>query len=287
MDTRAGSAVPSLLDFYLLSWRLGIRTLLSRRELRMGLARLVNPLSYPRYMEYHLALRGLQIQGGMSVLDIGSPKLLSVLLGSKYDIDLWITDLRDYFIPSTRMFLELTGCGPDVGRRMHLETQDARSLTYDSAAFDRIFAVSVVEHIPDAGDGEAMAEMARVLKPGGVVALTVPFAAAYVEEMVAEDVYERHRQGQELVFFQRRYDDEALRERLITPSGLEVLGITYFGEPVFRFEPLWNRIPLALRLPVLWTAPILARMLLRELPAGNHDAAVGAALVLRKPPSGS
>ena len=41
-----------------------------------------------------------------------------------------------------------------------------------TASFDRVIASEVLEHIPD--DAAAMAELARVLRPGGTMAVTVP-----------------------------------------------------------------------------------------------------------------
>lgn len=49
---------------------------------------------------------------------------------------------------------------------------DALSLPFADGAFDRIVAAEVLEHIP--ADGAAMAELARVLRPGGTMAVTVP-----------------------------------------------------------------------------------------------------------------
>ena len=49
---------------------------------------------------------------------------------------------------------------------------DALRLPFADASFDRIIASEVLEHIPE--DSAAMAEIARVLKPGGSVAVTVP-----------------------------------------------------------------------------------------------------------------
>ena len=51
---------------------------------------------------------------------------------------------------------------------------DALSLPFDDGAFDRIIAAEVLEHIPD--DAGAIAELARVLAPGGRIAVTVPSA---------------------------------------------------------------------------------------------------------------
>jgi len=44
---------------------------------------------------------------------------------------------------------------------------DARRLPFADGAFDRVIASEVLEHIPD--DGPALAELARVLRPGGLL----------------------------------------------------------------------------------------------------------------------
>jgi SAM-dependent methyltransferase len=49
---------------------------------------------------------------------------------------------------------------------------DGTGLPFPDATFDRIICSEVMEHIPD--DRAAMAEVRRVLKPGGTVAVTVP-----------------------------------------------------------------------------------------------------------------
>jgi SAM-dependent methyltransferase len=49
---------------------------------------------------------------------------------------------------------------------------DALALPFADGEFDRIVAAEVLEHIP--ADVQAIAELARVLRPGGTMALTVP-----------------------------------------------------------------------------------------------------------------
>jgi SAM-dependent methyltransferase len=49
---------------------------------------------------------------------------------------------------------------------------DALRLPFPTASFDRVIAAEVLEHITD--DASAIAELARVLRPGGTMAVTVP-----------------------------------------------------------------------------------------------------------------
>ncbi len=49
---------------------------------------------------------------------------------------------------------------------------DANELPFPDGAFDRVIAAEVLEHIPT--DRRAMVELARVLRPGGTMAVTVP-----------------------------------------------------------------------------------------------------------------
>jgi SAM-dependent methyltransferase len=49
---------------------------------------------------------------------------------------------------------------------------DALRLPFSSASFDRVIAAEVLEHIP--ADRLAISELARVLRPGGTMAITVP-----------------------------------------------------------------------------------------------------------------
>jgi SAM-dependent methyltransferase len=49
---------------------------------------------------------------------------------------------------------------------------DATSMPFPDGAFDRVIAAEILEHVPH--DQRAMAEIARVLRPGGLAAITVP-----------------------------------------------------------------------------------------------------------------
>jgi SAM-dependent methyltransferase len=58
------------------------------------------------------------------------------------------------------------------GARARAVTADATAMPFPDGCFDRVIAAEVLEHIP--ADQAAMNEIARVLRPGGVAAVTVP-----------------------------------------------------------------------------------------------------------------
>jgi SAM-dependent methyltransferase len=64
----------------------------------------------------------------------------------------------------------------DAVRRGHggggMAVGDALDLPFSDASFDRVIAAEVLEHVPE--DRRAMAELVRVLRPGGTMAVTVP-----------------------------------------------------------------------------------------------------------------
>jgi SAM-dependent methyltransferase len=73
--------------------------------------------------------------------------------------------------------LELFGAMRDegqvpLGAEADIKQGDALSLPFADEEFDRIVAAEVLEHIPD--DTTAIAELVRVLRPGGTIAVTVP-----------------------------------------------------------------------------------------------------------------
>ena len=67
--------------------------------------------------------------------------------------------------------MEETGELP-AGASGLLVRADALALPFPEGAFDRVIAAEVLEHIPE--DSTALSELARVLRPGGSMAVTVP-----------------------------------------------------------------------------------------------------------------
>jgi SAM-dependent methyltransferase len=99
-----------------------------------------------------------------------------------------------------------------AGARYEVVRGDLRALPVPDASVDRVIAAEVLEHIPD--DAAALAEIARVLKPGGRVAVTVP---RYGPERICwalSDAYHANEGGHV-----RIYRGDVLRTRL-TAAGL-------------------------------------------------------------------
>ncbi|MGZ0175008.1 MAG: class I SAM-dependent methyltransferase, partial [Planctomycetales bacterium] len=110
--------------------------------------------------------------------------------------------------------------------------QDARNLDFEDCSFDLITSISVFEHIAPEENGEfpAVRELYRVLKPGGVAILIVPFAHQYFAEYVAGSVYERTEKDGEDTFYQRFYDMDRLQRSIIEPSELELVDLSFVNE---------------------------------------------------------
>jgi SAM-dependent methyltransferase len=111
--------------------------------------------------------------------------------------------------------MELEGEAPAGSAAVAMEG-DALALPFPDDSFDKIIISEVMEHIPD--DKGVLAEMVRVLKPGGSIAVTVPrwlpekicwaLSDAYHE---VEGGHIRIYRGDELV--------EKMREAGLTPYG--------------------------------------------------------------------
>ena len=59
-----------------------------------------------------------------------------------------------------------------TGATLSVANGDATKLPFADDSFDRIIASEVMEHIPD--DSAALVELTRVIRPGGIIAITVP-----------------------------------------------------------------------------------------------------------------
>jgi SAM-dependent methyltransferase len=95
---------------------------------------------------------------------------------------------------------------------------DALALPFADAAFDRVIAAEVLEHVP--ADAAALAELARVLRPGGTLAVTVPrWFPERVCWALADEYHAPHVPGGHVRIYRRRQ----LAARMAA-AGLTVTG---------------------------------------------------------------
>jgi SAM-dependent methyltransferase len=211
--------------------RLGWQLLLRRRWTR-GLRYLIVPVNFWRRLEYEIVVEEGDFRSSDRVLDVGSPKLLSLYLAEKVGARVTATDIESYFVDEYALLRSLRQVPP---QRLELGVEDGRGLSFADSSFDKVYSISVVEHVPEDGDSQCVREMARVLAPGGRCLLTVPFWPQSRTDYRDSDFYWS---GSSVggpggrVFFQRRYSEEDLHARLIEASGLKLRKLAFVGEKV-------------------------------------------------------
>jgi SAM-dependent methyltransferase len=201
---------------------LGLRALRHREARRAAAWRIWMPLDVDRVAELPWAAEQMLTAQPRRILDLASPKLLALWLAESSGAEVVATDAWDAEITTWR---RLASADDPRGRKfdsLRLEVADATALPYEPGEFDAAFSVSVIEHISGDGDTAAMAELERVLRPGGTLALTFPFRKRFEEEFVQHDLYGQRYEG-EPIFFQRHYSLEAVQRRLLAGRKFQVL----------------------------------------------------------------
>lgn len=132
--------------------------------------------------------------------------------------------------------------------RFTIEVCDARKMNFPDSDFDAISFISSIEHIPNNGDIIAIKEASRCLRRGGRMFISIPYSQKYEEGK------------SHIGYFERKYDYNALLERLVNPSNLNInrigfifdskckrlASLIYYGLPGYlRYMHGWTRISLA------------------------------------------
>jgi SAM-dependent methyltransferase len=105
------------------------------------------------------------------------------------------------------------------GAEADVKEGDALALPFADGEFDRIIAAEVLEHIP--ADIQAIGELARVLRPGGTMAVSVPRWFPEVVNWKLSEEYHTNPGGHI-----RIYTEEELRDK-VTRAGLVFDGHDY------------------------------------------------------------
>lgn len=273
--TKRSGILASAFLIYLFALTCGVRTILAGSLLE-GIKLLIASVGYWRFLPNAFVWQEFLKLSNPKVLDASSPKLPSLLLATKTNAEVYATDLNDEKIFSRwqriAQILKL--------KNYVVEYQDARQLTYPDNFFDLAYSISVIEHIPGNGDTEALENFRRVLKPGGVLIIEVPYRRQRAEIIAHYDS-----KGAPLgvpQFYERYYDAEWLQERLTLP-GLEIEQSMILGESL-PIDP-WiatNRLPRFLRIMVLPFEPLLAALNYWARPSDASGHPLAALRIYRK-----
>jgi SAM-dependent methyltransferase len=116
----------------------------------------------------------LDLRPGMSVLDLGCGEGRHAFEAYRRGSRVVAVDWGRHEVETTKRWLGAIAQAGEAPAEARYEVVrgDLLALPFPDASVDRVMASEVLEHIPD--DAAAMAEIFRVLKPGGRVAVTVP-----------------------------------------------------------------------------------------------------------------
>jgi SAM-dependent methyltransferase len=244
-------------DYYKFLWRLG-PVAFSRG------------IPYSRCAEYPAVIDQLHLTPHDRLLDVGSRySPLPQVLAMRYGCDVVAVDPEgDFRERQLAMARKVPAAAKLVqDNRLDFLVADAGKLSYPDGHFSKISVISVLEHITE--EGPVITELARVLAPGGMMVVSVPF-----DPWRDEPKY--YRKGAYVTgsseredFYMRYYSEPNLQSRLIAPSGLDVASCTFIGEPGFNAHNLLfgnEGIHWAVRRIFMQPfAPLLAGLLIREL----------------------
>jgi ubiquinone/menaquinone biosynthesis C-methylase UbiE len=153
-------------------------------------------------------------------------------------------------IEAARRGVESTGCdlslegvvharsaalSEGVGRRTCFVVCAAESLPFPDASFGCASAVAVLEHLDD--DAAAAGELARVVRPGALVWITVPLAYRYI----LPPLWPAYLWHDRRIGHKRHYDEAAL-VRLFGRAGFRHVATAYTGHAVKVLQLLLDRL---------------------------------------------
>lgn len=214
-----------------------------------------------RYGEYRFILGAVSPEPGASIVDLGCEvNLLMYFLAIRganvtgIDAD---ESLGGLIEERRQLVYNLTGIEPSL----RFEVHDATALELEADSADAVIATSSIEHMYSSqghGDQLAVEGIARVLRPGGLAAITVPMSNG-------APFHESPHGDERFAGPYRLYTQDALEERLKFHPRLETVRQAYLAQttpdPRFddsRFADFWHALPEEERLSWSWANPILS-----------------------------
>lgn len=116
----------------------------------------------------------LGIGPGTKVIDVGAGAGRHSFEAYRRGADITAFDMSESDMADVATMFEAMAAEGEApaGARARAVVGDALALPYDDGTFDVVIASEILEHVP--ADDAAIAELVRVLRPGGTLAVSVP-----------------------------------------------------------------------------------------------------------------
>jgi SAM-dependent methyltransferase len=116
----------------------------------------------------------LRVGPGTRFVDVGAGAGRHSFEALRRGADVTAVDLDEVEMKNVGLMFEAMAEEGEVpaGGAARADVADLLALPYPNDAFDTVLASEILEHVPR--DDEAIAELARILRPGGTLAVTVP-----------------------------------------------------------------------------------------------------------------
>ena len=250
---------------------------LSKHSKKISKKRIFQSFGYERCGELPWIVEKLNPFFGekMNYLDIGSgTSILPSYLIKKTDWDITCVDKFSWLKSQNNFANKVTK--NNLNNRLNLIEKDINNLNLPLESFDIITNISVVEHFEGSTDAEMMKKTASLLKPGGIYILTTLINEKYFKEFYIKKSVYGEKYKKDPVFFQRHYDLDSIKDRLIKPSGLQEKERIFLGEYNFQFCEKFMILPWPIKpikLFYQWATPFFARRFLsyRDYPVSRPD----------------
>lgn len=161
----------------------------------------------------------LGLRPGERVLDMGAGGGRHAFEAYRRGADVIAFDQDADELDTVRQWFDAMRDEVPVGAEADVKEGDALSLPFADGEFDRIIAAEVLEHIP--ADIQAIAELVRVLRPGGTLAVSVPRWFPEIVNWTLSADYHNTPGGHI-----RIYTDAELFDK-VTKAGLDFVGHHY------------------------------------------------------------
>lgn len=265
----------SSIKLFIFSLKIGLKFPWSR----LGLTRLLVPMDIARYFEIPATAKALQLKTNDTILDLSSPKLLASYLANEANCNIEATDIYENEIEEWKRLLKISGYS---SKKLVWKIVDGRNLPYKSDSFDKAYSISVLEHIEKRGDIRTIKELARIIKPTGLLVITVPVNNSGGNSYKKTSIYGQTPGNRDRFFWSRRYTPETLISRLVNPSGLKLNHLEYCYEQ-YPFFSSWHARFLPWSILFGWFYPMIAAVSLKRcLQLPKNISMANALLILQK-----